>query len=641
MKAFSPKSTESQYPSPIQAERSTPPQTQQILSQVDTLPAQSGASKFAQMLAPLTQQTFRQVIHQVQQELGTVHKTLCMLEDQGFQGVLNDLLHSIAQKIGELLDADRTTIFMFDAEQHELWSMVQDEGGSGSIEIRIPADRGIAGYVATHGETINIPYDFYDDPRSEEAKKQDRRTGYRTYTLLAIPVLDQHRQLLAVVQMLNKIQTQAHPALPLSQKVHQRGFGKSDEAMFAEFVNVIGLLLESSKAFYAAAQKQRAANALMTATQFLGQSGLSLEDTLHRIMAEAKQLLQAEDSILWLVDRDRNRLWTYADASHKQVPLGAGQLSKLVETQQPINFAFNHPPVSTHQFGYNTPLYSLLCMPVFNAHGKLIAITQLANKYRPSIPQAEPRRGEVPERYRVNFSKEDETFLVAFNAQAGSILDRAIINADLEEKVRERTQALHDRNVQLQNEIAERHRAEAKLKQLNQQLQKLSRIDGLTAIHNRRSFDESLDKEWRRLRREQQALSVILCDVDHFKQYNDTYGHQAGDACLKQVASAIEKSVKRPADMVARYGGEEFVVLLPNTPLEGAAHIAEIIRASIESLSIPHQSSSVSNQVTLSLGVSALIPNHQHSPTELLESADAALYRAKQNGRNQVIHSDD
>ncbi|BDM81636.1 sensor domain-containing diguanylate cyclase [Acaryochloris marina] len=611
--------------------------TPQFLIQASQPKATPIPGRFAQLLAPLTQKTFRQVVQQVQQELSIVHQTLCMLEDQGFQGVLNDLLHSMALKIGELLDADRTTIFMFDAEQQELWSMVQEESGSNSIEIRLPANRGIAGHVATHQETINIPYDFYDDPRSEEAKNQDRRTGYRTYTLLAIPVLDQQGQLLAVVQMLNKIRPGVHPTLPIKDRIHHQGFGVADERIFAEFVEVIGLLLESSKAFYAAAQKQRAANALMASTQVLGQSGLSLQETLLHIMAEAKQLMQAEHSILWLVDHDHHRLWTYADIPHQQIPLGTGLLGKLVETQQPLNYAFNHPPLSTHQFGCNTPLYSVLCMPVLNAHGKLIAIAQLANKYRPSIANADPRRGEVPERYRINFSKTDETFLMAFNTQAGSILDRAIINADLEDKVRERTQALHDRNLQLQQEIEERHRAEAKLKQLNQQLQQLSRIDGLTSIHNRRSFDESLDKEWRRLRREQQPLSIILCDVDHFKQYNDTYGHQAGDTCLQEVALAIDKSVKRPADMVARYGGEEFVVLLPNTPLPGATHIAEMIRTAIEVLRIPHKTSSASDQVTLSLGVATVIPNTQQTYTELLEAADAALYRAKQQGRNRVI----
>lgn len=197
--------------------------TPQFLIQASQPKATPIPGRFAELLAPLTQQTFRQVVQQVQQELSIVHQTLCMLEDQGFQGVLNDLLHSMALKIGELLDADRTTIFMFDAEQQELWSMVQEESGSNSIEIRIPADRGIAGHVATHQETLNIPYDFYDDPRSEEAKKQDQRTGYRTYTLLAIPVLDQQGQLLAVVQMLNKIRPGVHPTLPIQDRIHHQG----------------------------------------------------------------------------------------------------------------------------------------------------------------------------------------------------------------------------------------------------------------------------------------------------------------------------------------------------------------------------------------------------------------------------------
>jgi diguanylate cyclase (GGDEF)-like protein len=135
--------------------------------------------------------------------------------------------------------------------------------------------------------------------------------------------------------------------------------------------------------------------------------------------------------------------------------------------------------------------------------------------------------------------------------------------------------------------------------------------------------------------RENQFLSLILCDVDFFKRYNDYYGHLSGDDCLKQIAQAIQASIHRPADLAARYGGEEFVVILPNTPLNGAITVAQTIQAAVRSLQIPHHYSSVSETVTLSLGVCSLIPNPAFSPASLIETADQALYTAKQQGRDR------
>ncbi|MBT9312434.1 diguanylate cyclase domain-containing protein [Leptothoe kymatousa] len=169
----------------------------------------------------------------------------------------------------------------------------------------------------------------------------------------------------------------------------------------------------------------------------------------------------------------------------------------------------------------------------------------------------------------------------------------------------------------------------------NQKLLNQANTDELTQLSNRRHFSHCLAKEWKRLQREQQPLSVILCDVDHFKLYNDTYGHQAGDDCLKAVAQALKQPVKRPADETARYGGEEFVIVLPNTPLEGAQHVAEQIRLQVQGLNIPHRSSKTSDCVTLSLGVACCIPNSKSSPEELVKTADMALYAAKESGRNR------
>ena len=185
-------------------------------------------------------------------------------------------------------------------------------------------------------------------------------------------------------------------------------------------------------------------------------------------------------------------------------------------------------------------------------------------------------------------------------------------------------------------DITERKQMEIALKDANQELQRQANIDSLTKVANRRRFDEYLSQEWSRCAREKQTLSLILCDVDYFKYYNDSYGHQAGDQCLYQVAQGMAKSIKRPADVVFRYGGEEFAMILPFTIGEGALKVAQDVRKQIVNLKIPHDLSQVSEYVTLSLGVSSIIPNVDSSPELLIAAADQALYEAKASGRNRV-----
>ncbi|MEA3287040.1 MAG: diguanylate cyclase [Candidatus Marinimicrobia bacterium] len=170
----------------------------------------------------------------------------------------------------------------------------------------------------------------------------------------------------------------------------------------------------------------------------------------------------------------------------------------------------------------------------------------------------------------------------------------------------------------------------------NERLKELSRIDGLTGIANRRRMDEELDREWKRMLREKRPLSVVLSDIDHFKLFNDTYGHQQGDDCLVQVANAIQDSVNRPGDLAARYGGEEFCLVLPETGIEGASQIAELVRQNVRNLNIEHKSSKMASVVTLSLGVATLVPDRDSNPNLLLQAADRALYQAKGNGRDRV-----
>ncbi|PZU97381.1 MAG: GGDEF domain-containing protein [Pseudanabaena sp.] len=162
-------------------------------------------------------------------------------------------------------------------------------------------------------------------------------------------------------------------------------------------------------------------------------------------------------------------------------------------------------------------------------------------------------------------------------------------------------------------------------------------IDGMTQIANRRAFDQRLATEWQRLAREEMPIALLLCDVDFFKRFNDRYGHPAGDDCLRAVAKAIESSIRRPADLAARYGGEEFAVILPNTNRDGATFIAEKICRSVNELKIAHEASYVGDYVSVSIGIAAVLPERQVSPRGLIESADRALYLAKDQGRNGFV----
>ncbi len=175
-----------------------------------------------------------------------------------------------------------------------------------------------------------------------------------------------------------------------------------------------------------------------------------------------------------------------------------------------------------------------------------------------------------------------------------------------------------------------------KRKQAEEKLKALSTLDGLTGIVNRRYFEEYFAREWTRSVRTGEPLSLIMCDIDYFKYYNDTYGHLKGDECLRQVAEALKNAVNRAGDLVARFGGEEFIVVLPETDLEGAVKVAEVLRDKVASLKIEHEKSLVSNYLTISLGVATAIPSREDAAMELISSADAALYQAKKEGRNRV-----
>lgn len=177
----------------------------------------------------------------------------------------------------------------------------------------------------------------------------------------------------------------------------------------------------------------------------------------------------------------------------------------------------------------------------------------------------------------------------------------------------------------------------SKTEELIEKLKAISYLDGLTGIPNRRHFEEKVNKEWVRSLRSGKPLSLLMADIDFFKRYNDSEGHLKGDECLKEVAKIIESVLRQHIDMVARYGGEEFVIVLPETSLDQAVSVAERVRRAVEDLKIPHPNSEVSDYITVSIGVTSIIPRRGLEISEIIKRADTALYRAKREGRNRVV----
>jgi GAF domain-containing protein len=403
---------------------------------------------------------FASVKQQVEiQQHNVVSQTLAMLhtvmENDGFDEILDATLRSMTIKMGKSLNADRTTIFLLDEEKNELWSIVaeEEEEGERSLEIRVPADKGIVGLVATRKQLVNIPFDFYDDQRSDTAKEQDKKNGYRTYTMLALPLLNEQGGLIAVIQLLNKLKPGYKRTASLEDKIDKQGFTEADEERFAENAPLIQMILESFRSYHKTARGQRVAAALMAATRSVSQSSLELKEILRRVMEAAKKLMNADRSTLWLLDQDAGELWTkipFEDGSEKElrVKLGQGYAGKVAETGKPLNIPFDlygQPGSETakktdRKSGYRT--YSLLCMPVFSPDGDLIGVTQLVNKKKlGDFPEYNPADGiEAPDHFRLSFDESDQKYMQIFNNQAGVILQ----NAELLAAVKRQELSLRD-----------------------------------------------------------------------------------------------------------------------------------------------------------------------------------------------------
>ena len=359
---------------------------------------------------------FMNLLDQITGEFQHFLQAFEMINNDSLESLLEQILEAFTLKIGQVLNADRTTIFLVDEEKDELWAKVAQGDGDSRLkhEIRIPRDTGIAGHVATTGNYLNIP-DAYAHRLFN--RTVDRKTGYRTRNILCMPIFDaSNTKVVAVVQLLNKVGN-----IP---------FDKADEHQFREFADAIGIILESCNSFYIAARNQRGVHSLLRATACLAQS-LDLKDTLQVVMEEARKLMQADRSTLFLLDEETGELWScIADANGTdmidiRIPANRGIAGFVASTKQTLNIpnAYDDPrfdPTTDKRTGYRTE--NMLCMPVFSSTGDLIGVTQLINKHQGI------------------FNRSDEEFMEAFNVQAGIALE----NAQLFERVLQEKQYQKD-----------------------------------------------------------------------------------------------------------------------------------------------------------------------------------------------------
>jgi diguanylate cyclase (GGDEF)-like protein len=235
----------------------------------------------------------------------------------------------------------------------------------------------------------------------------------------------------------------------------------------------------------------------------------------------------------------------------------------------------------------------------------------------------------------VSAVSDEENLCKAFEAGAMDYLTKPVRFTELIARLRSALSLKQERDNRRRRE-AELLRVTQLLEEANESLQRLASIDELTGLANRRTLDQHLEREWRRCSRSEAWLSVLMADVDLFKNYNDHYGHQAGDECLQRIAGVLQSGLRRAGDLAARFGGEEFLLVLPGADPAGLAARAEKLRSDVEQLAIAHADSSVAPHVTISLGGAAVIPRHAGGPENLVSLADAALYEAKHAGRDRV-----
>ena len=352
------------------------------------------------------------------------------VEDQGSAQALYEVLRQVTAKVGDLLGADRATIYLLNDEKTELWSLVAENEEGEFLDIQVRVGEGIAGQVAQSRKVIHIPNNVYNDPRAALVKAYDKKYNYKTENILALPILDEEKEVVAVVQLLNKLQPETLKAEG-EVKVKPQGFSKLDLERLAKCVVPIRRILESCQSCYKVTKKLRATAALAEATRSLDQINLDTKAILQRVMNTAKKLMNADRSTLWLVDHDRGDLWTELPGKGEvRCEIGIGFAGQVAQSRQPMIIPFDlydHPSAENakrtdEQTRYRT--CSLLCMPVVSPDGELLGVTQLINKRKPG-DLSEYNKDEwpaVPDFFKTSFDRNDQQAMQVFNERVGVVL---------------------------------------------------------------------------------------------------------------------------------------------------------------------------------------------------------------------------
>lgn len=351
-------------------------------------------------------------------------------EDQGSAQALYEVLRDVTSKVGELLGADRATTFLLNEERTELWSLVAENEEGEFLDIQVRVGEGIAGQVALTKKVIHIADNVYDDPRASLVKEFDKKYNYRTENILAFPILNESKEVIAVIQLLNKL-AQAQDLEDELKPPKHKGFTSLDLERLGKCVVPIRRILESCQSCYKVMKKLRATAALAEATRSLDQINLDTKAILHRVMNTAKKLMNADRSTLWLVDNDRGDLWTELPGKGEvRCEVGVGFVGHVAESRELMIIPFDlyeHPSAENakktdEQTRYRT--CSLLCMPVVSPDGELLGVTQLINKRKPG-EHPEYNKDDwpiVPDYFKASFDKNDRQCMQVFNERVGVIL---------------------------------------------------------------------------------------------------------------------------------------------------------------------------------------------------------------------------
>lgn len=385
------------------------PNTGSILASLTQLTQFNRNSVLTERVKDLSINEFVCLLDFITAEFQQFLRALDMINNEALETMLEQVMDAFTLKIGQILQAEKTVIFLVDNETNQLWAKLDESQVTNSRHLRMPFNVGIPGHVATHQHVLNIA-DTHTDDRFDAAI--DNWPGYAINSLLCVPIFNDQGRLIAVVEMINKRGGDA--------------FGEEDEGRFQEFAASIAIILDTCQSFYLAARNQRGAAALLKATSSLGQS-LDLDATLRAVMEQARRLMKADRSTLFMLSRETDELWSKIATTDDAAPLeiripasqgiagyvsGTGQIVNIPDAYQDSRF----DPSTDQRTGYRTR--SILCMPVYSSNGDLIGVTQLINKENEG-----------------SFSSSDEEFMQAFNTQAGIALENAkLFEAVLTEK---------------------------------------------------------------------------------------------------------------------------------------------------------------------------------------------------------------